>query len=152
MDNYFLERGVLISIIMFFVGGGVIYWFTGKEEINPMLGTWVMVSGVYYSPSGHPGVESPGSSKQMKVINDTHFTTLWQDSVSEEHKGFNGGKYTYQNGIYTEYLEYFTETGRIGDTAHFKVEINNNTLSISACDANGVVSETGYFQTWQRLE
>lgn len=116
-----------------------------------MVGTWVMKSGVLHGPDGQVGITDPAFSRQMKVINDTHFTTLWQDAVTNENMGFNGGTYRYNNNIYTEHLEFFSITRRIGDTAHFKVEIKENTLSISACNEEGEISETGYFQEWERV-
>lgn len=141
---------VLIFLFVVALGSLSVFYFTNRD-INPMIGTWEMRSGVYYGPDGNTGF-SADNTRQMKVINKTHFTTLWQDTVYNKNRGFNGGSYTFENGIYTEYLEYFVIEDRIGDTAHFKVELEDNTLSISACDKDGNISKTGYFQVWERVK
>lgn len=139
------------GLVMVLAVVALFFWKVEKSE-NPMVGTWVMISGVYMGPDGQAGDLSPGSSRQMKVINGSHFTTLWQDTLTRENMGFNGGSYTFENNIYTEYLDFFSITGRIGDTAHYLVELRGNRLSISACNERGEISATGYFQEWERID
>lgn len=144
-------KKIVISISILAFALVAIAFLSASHEENPMIGTWTMKSGVYLGPDGRTS-SAPTNSKQMKVINNTHFTTLWQNTDTYQNMGFNGGRYTYKNGVYSEYLDYFSITNRLGDTAYYKVDIKDNTLSISACDANGEVSETGYFQVWERIK
>lgn len=145
MKDFIIAVVILVLAVLSFAAYRTTY------TSNPMIGTWKMVSGVYYAPGGETDFST--NTREMKVINETHFTTLWQDTLDiNRNTGFNGGVYTFKDGIYTEYLEYFTIEDRVGDTAYFKVEFENELLNISACDAEGNISKTGYFQVWKRVE
>jgi hypothetical protein len=69
------------------------------------------------------------------MIGDKHFTTIWQDtSLNKEdywRSGFNGGTYTFVNGIYTENLSYFSSTGSIGKQFSFRTEFKDDTLILT---------------------
>lgn len=121
------------------------------ETSNPLIGTWMLVT----SERVENGAKIPvrnieSTSKYIKTINESHFTTLWQDAVNPEDGGYNGGNYQYRNGLYTEYLEYHSKENLRNKVVHFKVELLGELLILQSCDDKGEPLEHGFVETWKR--
>lgn len=145
MKTYIFSALIIVSCL------SSVIFLNSKEKDFSLVGTWVLRTGVLLGPDGQVDLKRKGSTKELKVISDTHFTTIWQNPLEPKDMGFNGGSYTFKNNIFTEQLEFFSFTERIGETVHYKIELEENTLSMSACDSVGNISKTGYFQVWERL-
>lgn len=122
-----------------------------RQGKNPLEGTWKMISG--YSVSKDTIEKFPGN--HMKNIGRNYFSTIWQDTAlknSDWTGGFNGGTYTFKDGIYSEQFEYFSMTGYIGQKAAMRAEIRNDTLFISPYSDKANDEKYGFFEKWKRLE
>ena len=65
--------------------------------------------------------------RQIKIINQTHFVWIEQDT-SQEVSGFGGGKYTLDGDKYTEHIEIFYDPRGIGKSFTFKMKVEGDTL------------------------
>ena len=106
-------------------------------------GKWVGENQVQNSPW------SP-SSKHMKIISENHFATLAQNIGTENSYNYNGGSYTFKDGIYSENLTMSAAEQIIGTTLHYKVRFEGDRFYMDACDENGKVIKTGAFEVWER--
>ena len=125
------------------------------SDDNTLKGVWELVEGKNVSADTTTTFfPTTPFAKHMKIISKTHFTTVWQDtSVSNFWtEGFNGGTYTFINGIYTEHLTYFSWVESIGIKVSFKVKIEGDKLFLSPANEDGTEKEFGLFEQWKKLE
>ncbi|MCX6334759.1 MAG: hypothetical protein NT092_10735 [Bacteroidia bacterium] len=141
-----MKKSVFLSLIIALIIGSC-----SQEKNSPIEGAWKLISGNYTTPDT---VENyPLSSNNMKIIDKKYFSTIWQDTTMDKSNwwssGFNGGTYTIENGVYTEYLLYFSLPSNIGNKAAFKAEIKNDTLILTY-----IFKKAGYsnVEKWKRLE
>ena len=143
-----MKRSIFLCLIIALIIGSC-----AQEKKSPIEGAWRLVYGNYTTPD--TVMNYPLSSNNMKIIDDKYFSTIWQDTVMDKSNwwsaGFNGGTYTFVNGVYTENLMYFSIPSNIGGKASFNAEIRNDTLVLT------YVFETakkGYsnVEKWKRLE
>ena len=113
----------------------------GKVQRSPLDGTSKLVFGNVVTPDTAFAYPVPAIGGDIKTIGRKYFTTIWQDTASRKsdfwHAGFNGGTYTFENGIYTENLMYFITPSGIGSKVAFKIEIKNDTLVFNYIPARG---------------
>ncbi|MEF8845383.1 MAG: hypothetical protein V5A59_07890 [Bacteroidales bacterium] len=86
----------------------------------------------------------------MKIIGKNHFSTVWQDTSTQGYSGFNGGTYSFNNGLYIEHIDY-SERGIVG-RAIFKVNFKADTMIFTPATEDGTEKEYGSFEKWKRLE
>ncbi len=100
-----------------------------SESPAPLAGTWKLVSGTLVEKGDTTFTDYTGSREMIKIINATHFSFLNHDK-SDTAALFvaGGGKYTFKEGNYTEFLEYCSDRQWEGHEFNFKVEIENDTL------------------------
>ncbi|HLT71881.1 MAG TPA: hypothetical protein VKZ75_04490, partial [Cyclobacteriaceae bacterium] len=98
-----------------------------------IVGTWKLVSGTLIEDGDSTVTDYTGGESMIKIINPTHFSFLrhdlnkGQDSTAVFVAG--GGEYTLEGDQYTEYLEYCSAREWEGNTFHFTVTINADTLT-----------------------
>lgn len=103
-----------------------------KTSSNPMYGTWKLLSGTLVEKGDTTVTDYTKTSSFIKIINETHFAFLLhdlnkgRDSAAVYSSG--GGKYTFNNGKYTEYLEYCTARDWEGHEFNFDISFNGDTL------------------------
>jgi hypothetical protein len=125
-----------------------------KQGKNPLEGSWRLVSGTVETQD--TAFSYPLSSKNMKIIGKKYFSTIWQDTTLDKSNwwsaGFNGGTYTFENGVYTEDLMYFSIPSAIGSKASFKAEINSDTLVLTNIRKEVTNEKYLNVEIWKRLE
>lgn len=128
---------------------------TQQKVKSPIEGAWQLISGNETTPDTVINYPFSNKGSFMKIIGEKYFATVWQDSIINKsdwlYSGFNGGTYTFVNGIYTEEENYFSLPANIGSKPAFKAEIKNDTLVmtyISEKPAEGYSS----IEKWKRLK
>lgn len=91
-----------------------------------------------------------------KAVTDQEFIKIYQDNyfsfgvknVSDNHFiGAGGGPYSYQDGKYSETLDFFTLNPlQVGTTTSFKLELTQGKLVLSANTDKGMLVET-----WEKI-
>lgn len=91
-----------------------------------------------------------------KVVIDQEFIKIYQDNyfsfgiknVSDNHFiGAGGGPFSYQDGKYSESLDFFTlDSSQVGSTTSFKLEWTKGKLILSANTQKGMLVET-----WEKI-
>jgi hypothetical protein len=126
-----------------------------QENKSPIEGAWQMISGIYTTPDTVIKYPVNINAKHMKIISERYFSTVWQDTTIDKsdwwYAGFNGGTYTFADGIYTEEEMYFMSPPNIGSKPAFKAEIKNDTLVLTYIFEK---PKDGYsnVEKWKRLE
>ena len=122
---------------------------------SPIEGAWQNVYGKVVSKDTIINYLSTLKDHYMKIIGKKYFTTIWQDTIINKtnwwYSGFNGGTYTFQNGIYTEQELYFSIPSNIGNKVAFKAEIKDDTLILTGIPLKGYENVT-YVEKLKRLK
>ncbi len=97
----------------------------------PIAGTWKLLSGTLIEKGDTTITSYTKNVSFIKIINDTHFAFLQHDL----HKGKDsavfvagGGRYSFNDSLYTEHLEYCSAREWEGNDFPFSITINNDTL------------------------
>jgi hypothetical protein len=126
-----------------------------QEKRSPIEGSWKLISGKLTTSRSVMIYPLSEHGNHLKMIGDGYFTTIWQDTYIDKSvwmsSGFNGGTYTFENGVYTETISHFADTTFIGYKTAYKAEIKNDTLTISF-PTDKEVSEHTSVEKWKRLK
>jgi len=134
----------IILVVGFFIS-------CASRQNNPVEGTWQLVDGRFVDEDTTVTYPMSPDEKRMKIIGKTHFATLWQDTT-QNISGFNGGTYTFEDGMYTEQLSFFSSIDWIGIQSIFLAEIEGDRLLLTPSNADGEAQQYGYFEEWERLD
>ena len=100
---------------------------------NPMVGTWQLITGTLIEKGDTTVTDYTKNISFIKIINDSHFSFLQHDLKKgkdyTEVFGAGGGRYSIQDSVYTEHLEYCTDRAWEGNDFTFTVSIKNDTLT-----------------------
>jgi hypothetical protein len=128
---------------------------THQEVKSPIEGAWNLISGDETSPDTTIHYQRSTNSHYMKIIGEKYFSTTWQDTTRDKsdfyYSGFNGGTYTFVNGVYTETLKCFSNPAYIGRKLAFKTEIKNDTLVITYIPEKSTEG-LSFVEKWKRLD
>jgi hypothetical protein len=145
-----MKKAICLSLIIAMIIGSCT-----QEKKSPIEGAWQLISGKDVTPDTVYNFPVSINGKHMKIIGKRYFSTIWQDTTINKSDwwsdGFNGGTYTFVDGIYTEEEMYFITPSNIGSKPSFKAEIKNDTLVLTyifkqAADGYSSVEK------WKRLE
>ncbi len=76
--------------------------------------------------------------KTMKILSGTRFQWIAYNTATKEFKGTGGGKYTTENGRYTEHIEFFSkDNARVGAQLGFDYEIKEGAWHHSGLNSKG---------------
>ncbi len=102
---------------------------TASTTENPLLGSWELVS--YIAEGDTTGQWSSYGDEILyqKHITPTHFTWFRYNTTEDQLEGIGGGTYSYQDGIYTENIEFFLPPGsnELGQAIPFTVQFDGDT-------------------------
>lgn len=118
---------------------------------SPIEGVWEMAEGKWVLSDSIVRITKTDTLHSIKIITGNSFSTVHWD-CSRNGYGYNGGMYKYENGIYVEMLNYFNELDMIGISNYFKIEMGDDSFKMSSCDSLGNISNTGFFETWRRIQ
>lgn len=123
------------------------------SSMNDSLeGTWILVKGIIVTAEDTIILPATENAVHMKIIGETHFATIWQDPNVEDYAGFNGGTYTFEDGIYTENLKFFSYKTSIGTIIRFKAKLEKDMLYIESIAEEGKTPENRISEKWKRAE
>jgi len=81
---------------------------------------------------------TPGERKTIKILTGTRFQWAAINTGTGDFFGTGGGTYTFENGVYTEYIEFFSrDSTRVGRTLSFRGYVNNNQWNHSGKSSKG---------------
>jgi tRNA(Ile2) C34 agmatinyltransferase TiaS len=106
---------------------------SSPEKSASLEGTWQLISGTIIENGDTTVTDYTNKQSMIKIINATHFSFLNHD----KNKGKDstamfvagGGTYILEGDQYTEYLEYCSARDWEGNTFHFTVSIQGDTLT-----------------------
>ena len=116
---------ILIAPLLTFCG------CTKQQGQLPLVGTWELISATTTEKDTTFSTFDP-SHKMIKLINSTHFAFLnhaintKKDSSAAFTAG--GGKYTLDDSVYTEHLDYYIDKQWENNTFKFVIKISGDTL------------------------
>jgi len=115
---------LLLIFSMFFMGGCVSNY--------SLEGTWQLHSVMTIEGEDTTRTDYTQGLKGIKMLNETHFAffqhDLNQGRESDSLYVSGGGTYTYQDGIYTEHLEYCNFRVYENNIFEFEVLVSDDTL------------------------
>lgn len=103
------------------------------SDASPIEGTWRLVTGTLVDQGDTTVTDYTQDLRMIKIINDSHFAFLnhdlnkGRDSTAMFVAG--GGTYTLEGDQYTEQLEYCSAREWEGNSFHFTVTIEGDTLT-----------------------
>jgi hypothetical protein len=110
---------------------------TQNKEIQkvslPLTGTWKLISGTLVENGDTTVTDYTTGISFIKIINETHFAFLEHDlnrgTDSTAVFVAGGGKYTLEDSLYTEHLEYCSAREWEDNSFSFVVTLKNDTLT-----------------------
>ncbi len=134
----------LLSVIVFISCNNNPESDTKNPTRIPIKGTWKLLTGTLIE-KGDTVITTYSKNKSfIKIINDTHFAFLEHDLNKGKDTAVvyssGGGRYSLQDSIYTEHLEYCSDREWEGNDFTFTITINNDTLIQSGIEK---VEKTG---------
>lgn len=145
-----MKKIVFLSMIILLIIGSY-----AQERKSPIEGSWRLVSGKMVTQDTVYNYPVSVNGNHMKIIGEKYFSTIWQDTTINKsdlwYAGFNGGTYTFENGIYTETYMHFTFLSSIGNKFELKVEFKNDTLVLTNIP-KGETDKNSMVEKWKRLE
>ncbi len=98
----------------------------------PLQGTWQLISETKIENTDTTFAESDKNQRMIKIINNTHFSFLRHDLTKGKDSTAifvaGGGRYELKGNEYTEHLDYCNAREWEGNSFHFTVAIQNDTL------------------------
>jgi hypothetical protein len=110
-------------------------WTRIDDGNSPMLGVWQITA---REANGKMNEMKPGARKTIKVLTGTRFQWIAMNTETGEFFGTGGGTYTFENGAYTEKIEFFSrDNSRVGASLSFKGAVNGNKWDHSGSSSKG---------------
>ncbi len=103
------------------------------EKTSPLVGTWKLISGTTIKGNDTITTDYTKNQEMIKIFNESHFSFLRHD-LNQGKDSTNtiyvagGGRYTYKENEYTEYLDYFNIREWENNQFSFEFEISGDTL------------------------
>jgi hypothetical protein len=108
---------------------------TGKEASKstskPIVGTWQLLTGTLIEKGDTTITDYTNNTSFVKIINDTHFAFLQHDlNKGKDSAVFvaGGGRYSLNDSLYTEHLEYCSAREWEGNDFTFTIVLKGDTL------------------------
>ena len=110
-------------------------WKQIDNNSGPLAGLWVITG---REQEGTMNKLTPGDRKTIKILSGTRFQWAAINSATGEFFGTGGGNYTFQDGVYTENIEFFSrDSARVGKSLSFKGSVNGNEWDHSGKSSKG---------------
>lgn len=108
----------------------------GEDKPNALTGLWVITGRA--NPQGEMSKITPGARRTYKLMAGGYFQWLAINIKNGEFSGTGGGKYTLENGKYTEHIEFFSrDNGRVGAELSFEASVSGNEWTHSGKSSKG---------------
>jgi hypothetical protein len=114
---------------------GVQQWTRIDEATSPLAGSWQITS---RENNGKMNPIPNGARRTLKILTNTRFQWVAINQETGEFFGSGGGTYTFQNGTYTEKIEFFSrDNSRVGASLSFKGKVSGNNWDHSGKSSKG---------------
>lgn len=116
-------------------GGGQQEWTRIDDGTGPMAGNWQITS---RESEGKMNPIPNGPGKTLKIMTGTRFQWIAINLDSGEFFGTGGGTYTFDNGTYTEKIDFFSrDSSRVGAVLSFKGTVTGKDWDHSGLSSKG---------------
>ncbi|WP_162426733.1 membrane or secreted protein [Pontibacter pudoricolor] len=122
-------------------------WKKLNEQNNnsPLAGTWCITG---RERNSEMSAVRPGPRKTLKILSDTRFQWIAFNTETAEFSGTGGGRYTAENGKYTEHIEFFSrDSSRVGMQLSFNYEVKDGRWQHSGQSSTG----SKVNEIWERI-
>ena len=102
------------------------------EKRNPIAGTWKLLTGTLIERGDTTITDYTKNVSFIKIINDTHFAFIQHDLTKGKDSAAvfaaGGGRYSLNDSLYTEHLEYCSAREWEGHDFPFTIRLAGDTL------------------------
>ncbi|NIG55641.1 membrane or secreted protein [Chitinophaga sp. Cy-1792] len=117
------------------IGGNKTNWSRVDYGNGTLAGLWQITG---REVNGTMNAMQAGARKTIKILSGSQFQWVAINTATGEFFGTGGGSYTFENGVYTEKLAYFSrDNSRVGSTLQFKGSVNANKWDHSGKSSQG---------------
>ncbi|GAA0553044.1 membrane or secreted protein [Chitinophaga japonensis] len=125
------EGGQLVSSL----GDQQTTWTRIDDGSGPMAGVWQITA---RESNGEMREMKRGARKTIKVLTGTRFQWAAINTETGEFFGTGGGTYTFENGVYTENIDFFSrDNSRVGASLSFKGSVEGSKWDHSGKSSKG---------------
>ncbi len=104
-------------------GGTTQTWQRRSAKTDALTGNWVITG---RERDGNMNTMTPGDRRTIKILSGGRFQWVAFNSATKEFSGTGGGTYSAQNGVYTEYITFFSrDASRVGANLQFQFEVKD---------------------------
>ncbi len=120
-------------------------WKQIDKNDAPLAGVW-RISG---RKQGDKINEMPlGVRRTLKILSGTRFQWAAINIETKEFFGTGGGHYTFEKGVYTEHIEFFSrDSSRVGASLSFEGKIENGKWHHSGKSSKG----DAIYEVWEKM-
>lgn len=122
-------------------------WTKSDAGDAPLAGVWHIterMQGGELVP-----IHQSGTRKTLKVLTGNRFQWFAIDPGTKQFSGTGGGTYTFENGTYTENIEFFSrDNSRVGASLSFDGELKGGKWHHSGLSSKG----DKIYEVWSRVE
>ena len=127
------------------VGNNNQTWTRLDDGNAPLAGLWA-ISARKQNGELQP-IHQTGTRKTVKILTGTRFQWAAIDPGTKQFMGTGGGTYTFQDGKYTEHIEYFSrDSSRVGNSLSFDGKLENGDWHHSGLSSKG----DPIYEVWSR--
>lgn len=120
-------------------------WKQIDDNTGALAGLWVITG---REQNGVMNKMTPGERKTIKILSGTRFQWAAINTATGDFFGTGGGNYSFQNGIYTENIEFFPrDSTRVGMSLSFNGSVNGDEWDHSGKSSKG----DPVHEIWTRL-
>lgn len=111
-------------------------WEKISDRNDDFTGNWVITG--RKSQGDDVNRMTPGARRTVKILSGGRFQWIAFNSETKEFSGTGGGTYTADDGVYTEYIEFFSrDNDRVGATLTFEYEVKDGEWHHSGKSSKG---------------
>jgi hypothetical protein len=133
MDTY--QAQFLNNQLATNVAGNSLSYSKLDDGSGALAGTWHFTGRMN---NGNIQRTTPGARKTVKILSGTRFQWMAINTETKEFFGTGGGTYTFNNGVYTENIEFFSrDSSRVGASLQFEGSVANHVWTHKGNNSRG---------------
>lgn len=122
-------------------------WKRTDDGKAPLAGVWHITERM--QEGGLVAIHQSGTRKTLKVLTGDRFQWFAIDPGTKQFSGTGGGTYTFENGKYTENIEFFSrDNSRVGASLSFDGELKGGKWHHSGLSSKG----DKIYEVWSRVK
>ena len=119
-------------------------WQQVDDARQGLSGNWKIIG---REQDGKIAEMRPGARKTIKILSGTRLQWAAINTETGDFFGTGGGRYTFENGKYTEHIEFFSrDASRVGASLSFNGELKNSDWHHSGLSSKG----DRIYEIWSR--